>query len=273
MKKILTYISLITAANLLAANLVWAETPTSTLIEVQEMTQNLINTQDQETATSTPEKTEIDLRLEVFWKVLELSIKESEDIINQLNALKDLTEQENNLRSRLLDKFNGFLDFYKGQKENLSQFENIDLTAVKKIAQDFKDWRENDYLSVFETATDFLLINQQKTVLTMTENRYQKISFDIAKLKKTNLKGIDQLEKYLNQAADSIKSAETAWQEAKNNFWQLTTATSTATSSSATAAENQSLSIKDLIGESLNKIKDTYQIFIEMSNLVRKLLL
>ena len=47
-------------------------------------------------------------------------------------------------------------------------------------------------------------------------------------------------------------------------------ASSTATSS---AAENLNLlSIKDLVRSSLEKIKDAYQIFIEMSNLVRKLL-
>jgi len=263
-------------------NLVWAEISTSTLIEVQEDTQNLIKAKDQENPT--PEE-EQKLRLEIFTKVINLSLKEVEDIINQLNALKNLNEPETALLDQLLEKFNGFLQFYNEQKENLAPTAELDLATIKKLAQDFKDWRENTYLPIFDTATDFLLINQQKAILEMTEKRYQKISLDVAKLKKANLKGIDQLEKYLNQAADLIEAAKTIWQETQDNFWQVTTATSTATStiasvatstatsSAVTTEENQPLSIKNLIRDSLNKIKEAYRIFIEMSNLVRKLLL
>jgi hypothetical protein len=291
--KNLKYIALISIAlmavnpvrNLLISNgvnLVWAEISTSTLIEVQEDTQNLIKAKDQENPT--PEE-EQKLRLEIFTKVINLSLKEVEDIINQLNALKNLNEPETALLDQLLEKFNGFLQFYNEQKENLAPTAELDLATIKKLAQDFKDWRENTYLPIFDTATDFLLINQQKAILEMTEKRYQKISLDVAKLKKANLKGIDQLEKYLNQAADLIEAAKTIWQETQDNFWQVTTATSTATStiasvatstatsSAVTTEENQPLSIKNLIRDSLNKIKEAYRIFIEMSNLVRKLLL
>lgn len=272
MKKILTYLSLIIAFNLAGVNLVWAESATTTLQEVQEGTKDLINAKDQENPT--PEE-EQKLRLEIFTKVIDLSLKEAEDIINQLNALKNLNEQETNLRDQLLEKFNGFLQFYNEQKEGLTststeELIRADLTAIKKLAQDFKDWRGNVYLPVFETATDFLLINQQKIILEMTEKRYQKISLDIIKLKKANLTGIDQLEKYLNQAADLIGTAKDLWITAST---ATSTATSTITTSTPASAEDQLLSIKNLISDSLNKIKEAYRIFIEMSNLVRKLLL
>lgn len=271
MKKNLKYLSLIIAFNLLAVNLVWAESPTSTLIEVQEGTKDLIDAKDQENLT-------LSLCLEIFGKVLDLSIKEAKDIIEQLNALKNLKEQETDLRDQLLKKFNGFLQFYVEQKEKLNQPKGVDLTTIKKLAQDFKDWRENIYRPAFETATDFLLINQQKAVLEMTEMRYQKISLDINKLKNTNLKGIDVLEKYLDQAANLIKDAKDLWIAASTATSTATstiisTSTSTIASTSTPAvAEDQPLSIKNLIGESLNKIKETYRIFIEMSNFVEKLL-
>lgn len=298
MKKNLTYFSLIIAVNLLTMNLVWAESATTTLQEslqeVQEGTKNLIDTKDQ--TNFTPEE-ELNLRLKSFGKVLDLSVKEAEDIINQLNSLKNLNEQEIALRDQLLEKFSGFLQFYNEQKENLAPSEKLDSAAIKKLAQDFKDWRENIYRPVFETATDFLLINQQKAVLEMTEKRYQKISLDINKLKKINLEGIDKLEKSLDQAANLIEAAKVLWQKAEDNFWQIldftalttasstptatssgetttSTATSTITSTSTSVtAEDQSSSIKNLIGESLNKIKEAYRIFIEMSIFVKKLLI
>lgn len=299
MKKNLIYLSLIIAFNLVAVNFAWAESSTTTPQEsLQESVTNLINTKDQDNLTpEQKEKDEQNLRLEIFGKVLDLSIKEVEDIIEQLKVLKNLNEPETNLRNQLLEKFNGFLQFYDEQKKNLNQPEEFDLTAIKKLAQDFKDWRENIYRPIFETATDFLLINQQEAVLEMTEKRYQKISLDINKLKKTNLEGIDILEKSLDQAANLIKTAKDLWQETEDNFWQILdftalatasstptatssgetvtlTATSTITpTSTSVTAEDQSLSIKNLIGESLNKIKEAYRIFIEMSIFVKKLLI
>lgn len=299
MKKNLIYLSLIIAFNLVAVNFAWAESSTTTPQEsLQESVTNLINTKDQDNLTpEQKEKDEQNLRLEIFGKVLDLSIKEVEDIIEQLKVLKNLNEPETNLRNQLLEKFNGFLQFYDEQKKNLNQPEEFDLTAIKKLAQDFKNWRENIYRPIFETATDFLLINQQEAVLEMTEKRYQKISLDINKLKKTNLEGIDILEKSLDQAANLIKTAKDLWQETEDNFWQILdftalatasstptatssgetvtlTATSTITpTSTSVTAEDQSLSIKNLIGESLNKIKEAYRIFIEMSIFVKKLLI
>jgi hypothetical protein len=257
----------------------------------------------QSTATSTQEASpkEQELRLEIFERVFNLSIKETEDIINQLKALENLDEKNSSFRNELLEKFNGFLKFYEEQKKNLENLEEIDMAKIKNLAQSFKDWRENVYLPVLKTAIDFLLINQQKIALEITEKRHKRISADVKKLKKINLKGSDKLEKFSEQANDLIKIARDLYQEAENRFWLTTIliatssqqtattteeitvttpstssgqATSTATTTiPAAETEDQSLSIKNLIGQSLNKIKETYQIFIEMSNFVKKLLI
>ena len=57
------------------------------------------------------------------------------------------------------------------------------------------------------------------------------------------------------------------------NASSTTASSTTATSTPSISIEDQFLSIKGLIGDSLNKIKETYQIFIEMSNFVKKLLI
>lgn len=277
MKKILKYIALISTA-LMAANFALAGQATTTPPQEESF-----------------QKENQSLRLEIFDKVLNLSIKETEDIINQLKALENLDEKNSSFRNQLLDKFNGFLKFYEEQKKNFENPEEVDLAEIKSLAQSFKDWRENVYLPAFKTATDFLLINQQKIALEITEKRHKKISVDVKKLKRINLKGSGELEKFSEQAANSIKDARDLYQEAENSFWSMletasTTASSTdliVTSPTSTPAatttipaveetgENQILilSIKNLIGQSLNKIKEAYQIFIEMSNFVKKLLI
>ena len=114
-------------------------------------------------------------RLEIFEKVLNLSIKETEGIINQLKTLENLDEKNSSFRVQLSEKFSGFLEFYEEQKKNLENPEEIDLAKIKNWAQSLKDWRENVYLPVLKTAIDFLLINQQKIALEITEKRHKKI--------------------------------------------------------------------------------------------------
>lgn len=337
MKKILKYFILVSAASLIGANfflsplnIALADNQPANLQqsfnqikesvqEVKEGTKNLITTKESENLTpEEKEKQELSQRLDIFAKILDLSIKEAKDAIGQLKVLNNLEEKAASLRNQFIKEFEEFLKFYNEQKDIIGKPEGIDLAKIKEMAQFFKDWREMNYNPKLAATTDFLLINRQKAALEMAGNRFDKISSDVEKLKKTNLKGIDELEKMLSLAADSLRGAEKIYQEAKNGFWLIeelfainsitasstlvSTPTSTATSSSIATTteqiivaettipventsstdsastlpipiEDQFLSIKGLIGDSLNKIKETYQIFIEMSSLVKRLLI
>ena len=332
MKKILKYFTLISVASLMAVNFASASQQQASLREsfdkikesvqeVNEGTKNLITAKEQENLSpAEKEKEELNLRLEVYGKILNLSTKETKDALDQLKALGNLNEKASFLREQLAQKFEGFLEFYNEQKktlekpekiaiqqaqDNAGQNQAIDLSRIKEMAQFFKDWREAIYLPELKVATNFLQINRQKTTMEMAENRFKKITSDIKKLKKINFKGVNELGKYLDLAANYLKEARDLRQEAENNFWlimassTITTASSTATSTSIEIAtsteeianpagdtastsvstsisistEDQFLSIKSLMGQSLNKIKEAYQIFIEMSNFVKKLLI
>lgn len=333
MKKILKYFVLISAFSLITANFASADNQSSNLQdsfnkikesvqEVKDSTKNLITTKDSETLSpEEKDKQELNQRLDIFKKVITLSIKEAKDVNNQLKNLNNLDEKNSALRNQFAAAFEGFLKFYDEQNKILEKTEEIDLAKIKELAQSFKDWREEIYLPEFNITSDFLLINQQKTTLEMTQNRFNKIYSDLLKLEKINFKGINELKKSLSLAADYIKEAKDLRQEAEDKFLILeeihnassTTATSTnigasisedatstestsvlntaiaitvesasstitasstiATSTPSISIEDQFLSIKGLVGNSLNKIKETYQIFIEMSNFVKKLLI
>ncbi|MDP3052769.1 MAG: hypothetical protein Q8N22_02305 [bacterium] len=313
---VLTYFILVSAASLITVNFASAnlqqsfDTIKESVQGVKDSTTNLITTKDSN-ALSPEEKAqqELNQRLDIFAKILDLSIKEAEDTISQLKALNNLEERAISLREQFLGEFEGFLKFYNEQKDILGKPEEINLAKIKEMAQSFKDWRETNYNSELAAATAFLLINRQKATLEMAGNRFAKISSDVKKLKKANLEGVDGLEKLLNLAADSLKEAKDFYQKAKDGFWlieeKLSVASSTltgastpittsstekiivpeisvsientsstnSTSTPSISIEDQFLSIKGLVGNSLSKIKETYQIFIEMSNLVKKLLI
>ncbi len=328
---VLKYFVLVSAASLIAVN--FASAPLSvasasqsanlqqsfdkikeSVQEVKDSTTNLITTKDSDILSpEEKDKQELSQRLDIFAKILNLSIKEAADTISQLKALNNLEEKAVSLREQFLKEFEGFLKFYNGQKDILEKPEEIDLAKIKEMAQSFKDWRETNYNPELAAATAFLLINRQKATLEMAGNRLTKISSDVEKLKKANLEGVDELGKLLNLASNSLREAKKKYQEAKDGFWLIeenlsaassTTASSTLTSTSTPIAsstekitvpemsvsientssinststpsisiEDQFLSIKGLVGNSLNKIKETYQIFIEMSNFVKKLLI
>jgi len=329
---VLKYFVLISAASLIAANFALAANQSTNLQQsfekikekvqgVEESTKNLIITKESSNLNpEEKEKQELNLRLDIFTKILDLSIKETKDVVSQLKALNNLEKDASPLQDQFTEEFEEFLKFYEEQRKILEKSEEIDLAKIKEMAQFFKDWRKNIYLPKFRTANNFLLIYQQKSALEMAESRFKKIFLDVEKLKKINFKGADGLKKLLDSAANSLKEARSFRQEAENEFWLIETpiliasstasstliednssstasnatftepeittlveenASSTATSASVAATstiplipiEDQFLSIKNLVGESLNKIKETYQIFIEMSNFVKKLLI
>jgi hypothetical protein len=348
MRKILKYFVLIPAFSLIAVNFASATSTTTLSVasannqssnlqdsfkkiqesvqEVKDSTKNLITTKESETLSPEEKnKQELNQRLDIYKKVIALSVKEAEDTNNQLKKLANLDEKNSAWRDQFLAVLEGFLKFYAEQNKILEKSEEIDLVKIKEIAQSFKDWREEIYLPEFTIITDFLLINQQRATLEMVQNRFNKISSDVLKLEKINFKGINELKKSLSLAANYIKEAKDLRQEAEDKFLILeevrnatstnpttassTTATSTdinasvpeststesttvlnatitvenassttasstiATSTPSISIEDQFLSIKGLVGNSLNKIKATYQIFIEMSNFVKKLLI
>ena len=128
MKKILKYFTLISVASLMAVNFASASQQQASLQEsfdkikesvqeVNEGTKNLITAKEQENLSpAEKEKEELNLRLEVYGKILNLSTKETKDALDQLKALGNLNEKASFLREQLAQKFEGFLEFYNEQK-------------------------------------------------------------------------------------------------------------------------------------------------------------
>lgn len=248
---------------------------------------------------------ELATRIETFKKVIDFSIKESKDLKIKLLDFSFRGDDEMlNWQKKMTDELNEALAYYDDQSQALEGNEkNIVLDDIKIKAQKFKEWREINYLPISEEINDFLLIKQEKTAIQTTKKRYQKISEDIQRIKSSGwfmkTKGLSELPKLLAEADTVIKESDKINNEAeklfrekyivvkkevllpqKENEASTTIKISSNDNASGTATDKNEilleqtspLSIKDTVKASLTKVKDAYRIFIEMSNLVRKLL-
>lgn len=301
MKKFLLTLTILATA-FLPASAVRAETKLeSTLEGVKGQVENLVTAKDEKSGS------ELALRIETFKKVIEFSVSEAKDLKIKLLALEDLSEDENAWRENVIKELNNALVYYESEKAAIEDTSKIDLDEIKALATDFKEWRDTTYLPIAEKINEFLLIHQEENAIEIAERRWQKIDEDIKKLEKAKIKGVSELRQLLNDAGTIIGEGKNLNREAGGLFWEnyiltdassttstpasvvvtpvlpeelnaTTTASSTEVNSTSTDESASSTlaiqppSIRDLVEDSLVKIKDAYQVFIEMSSLVRKLL-
>lgn len=249
---------------------------------------NLVSAKDENNTN------ELALRIETFKKVIELSLTEAKDLKVKLLGF-DFTEEEMSLwQKNMIEKLNAAVKYYEEQKQSFDDKEKaIDLETIKTAAQEFKNWREENYLGASNQINDFLLISEESQAVRTTKKRFQKISDDVQKIQRTKIR--NELNKFLSRADGLVKEGEQMNKDAENLFREKyivipeeKTVVSTSSASENIEIKNTSttnvepeatstdiiptLSIKDLVKGSLVNLKGAYQIFIEMSNYVRKLL-
>jgi hypothetical protein len=262
-----------------------------------------------------------------------LSINEAKDYVAKLVAVEKNSDYDVWV-SFALSSLSDSIDYYNNQKAILSS-STLDLDGIKKMALDFKNWREKNYLPLLNQIQSFFLIKDEAQALNIADKRLNNIKNDLTKIT-LRAKDRKNINNYLLEAKNDLSDARLLNQEAYNKFLndyvsvlvQSTSSTSStssdismtsslsnaflnstttfsisessssessssevvsstlsSTSTSSTTQSNASssdvvgddkfsqASIKDLVSNSLTKIKSAYQNFIEISNYVRKLLM
>lgn len=257
------------------------------LEDVKDSVSTLITAKDEENQNGTT------FRIEAFKKVIDFSIVEAKDLKIKLLAfdVKKLNTSTNVWKDRVMKKLESALEYYDAEKDFVKEHEGeITLEEIKNLAESFKEWREKTYLPAANEISEYFLVEQQKQALEITKNRTEKVRIDIEKLRKARIKTAE-LQKMLSKVDVLVKNAQELNDGAAILFYETrvlpllpdeyikTTdektdrATSTATSTIANEAEKKPpSSIEDLTKESFARVRDVYRIFIDMSNLVRKLL-
>ncbi len=262
------------------------------------------------TAKDENQADDLGLRVETFRQVLDLAKAEAKDFEFKLITV-DKDEVFESWKKEVMNSLTKDMVFIDSQKELLSDIKSIDLAKVKEIARDFKNWRDGEYLPLASQIQDFLLVKQEARAVQTAQARLQKITADIKNIKQSKITNSKDIKNFLNksktlisQAAELNEKASIIFTERyisiKNSSSTEAIATSTiATSTSIVAtstvfvpilnlatssvinsssspadvsAHSSIVSIKDLVRSSLDKIKESYQGFVDISNLVRKLL-
>jgi len=203
-------------------------------------------------------------------KILELTALEIKDLQSQLNKLKDLSADHVKLKNQFLLDLENYLKNLESFNNELSADGAI-LDPIQNLAAKLKSWRENVYNPAAQNIVTFLLIYREQTILKIADDRYDRISSDVKKLALAKLFETDELEILLNEAAANLKAAHALNDEAKIALTKLLE--SPEINNVQNSEEKPQLSdVQELVKKSLAKIKVVYQIFFEMSSLVKKLL-
>ena len=255
------------------------------------------------TAKDENQADDLGLRVETFRQVLDLAKAEAKDFEFKLITI-DKDETFEAWKKEIMDSLTKDMVFIDSQKELLSDIKSIDLAKVKEIAKDFKIWRDGEYLPLASQIQDFLLVKQEAKAVQTAQARLQKITADIKNIKQSKITDSKDIKNFLdksrvliNQAAELNKKAADAFTERYMSVENASSTEAIATSTIATStvsipilnlatssvsnstsspadisAPSPIVSIKDLVRSSLDKIKESYRGFVDISNLVRKLL-
>ena len=300
-KKILIVTAVMGLAGLGFASPVLADSGTSTSAvnqvfqSAKDALDNLLSAKD------AGDVSDVTLRVSAFNQVLDLSTAEAKDFELKLLTV-DKNADYNVWVKNSLDGLTNALVYYDSERQTLAS-SSPTLDDIKSMASDFKTWRDKNYVPLLNQLQDFFLVRQEFSAIGTSEKRLSNIQNDLSTLNfsSKNQKAINGM---LDAASSDIKGAKDLNNQAyqlflKSDVEPLTATSTEATSTEATSTEAtltetvatstssstatstdtaeststpQIVSIKGLVGESLSKIKDAYQNFIDISNLVRKLL-
>ena len=245
---------------------------------------------------------EVDAGKQVLKEIIDLSIKENQELLEKTKKLIDSEEYQKIINEDLqqvdlwYSEINKKIDDVKTQDD------------VKNLAQSIKDWRQNVYGSATQRALSTILVSQETKIIELAKKRLERIKADLKKLEGLGF-NTSKLQKLLNQAGENIESGYLINKEAESVLTTLflgaTSTTSTIEESSSTSTsiksetipasttpiekipissvvsstaetstdqnqdqENKAV-IKDLVIKSNDKIKAAYVLFLEMADLVR----
>jgi hypothetical protein len=252
-----------------------ASSPVEKTVEsVKEQINSLINAKD----VDTKEEDTLDLRKDILTKAIDISIEEAKDLKTKLGDIKENEEQKADWVKKSIEKLDEIISYYQSQKKIIekNEFESID--DVKNLAQEVKEWRQENAKKPIAEIHEYFLLREQCSAIDTAETRYIKIKADIEKLERLKM-NVEEAKKLLERSYGKIRESRDYLTIANNAFWNKvlteeksvmkTLATDEKTD---TSIEKEDTKTQELVKDSLGKIKEAYQVYIEISNSVRKLL-
>lgn len=150
---------------------------------------------------------EIRIRKEALGKITNLSLVEIKNLEDKINSL----DFESGAQNAIKESFLGILDNNRKYSEDLktkTESDKLTLEEVKNLAQEYKDWRDENYNKYIKKMTVFILTFQEKNVLKTANTRLEKIMTDLKKLENAKIIKKEDTWKYVDSAMKSLTNAQ-----------------------------------------------------------------
>lgn len=272
---------------------VFAAIPETNDTTLTESVDKLIEVKDDKTISEAERSAkELEARKLVVSDALKLSLKEVADLEKKLSDIKTKDESVASFIKVSLEYLANAKNFYEEKQNSLASL--TDLEEVKNAAKELKDYRDNGYNAKIERMGNFLLLLQIQDLIATTQTRWNKISADLKKLERGQFitsgffnTNMQKAQKYINDAAGLSKEAkDRIIKETEAESPKLLgagageptitsapqTITETPTKAEIAKEEAPVVNPKELVEASLTNLKSSYDIFLKISQNVKKIL-
>ncbi len=176
--------------------------------EVSNKVDELVELKDDSTISDQDKEIkEIQIRKDALGKITNLSLVEIKNLESRINYLNFKSDAQTQIKERFLE----ILDNNKKYSEDLkakTESDKLTLEEVKNLAQEYKDWRDENYNKYVKKLTVFILTFQEKNVLETANTRLEKIMIDLKKLESAKLIKKEDTWKYIDAAMKSLTNAQ-----------------------------------------------------------------
>ncbi|MCL4405927.1 MAG: hypothetical protein M1586_00680 [Patescibacteria group bacterium] len=232
---------------------------------------------------------ELEARKQVVKDALALSLKEIDSLENSLKAIETKDERTAAFKKVSFEYLESARGFYEEQIKTIDDLHDID--GVKAEAQTIKDYRDGGYNAKVGRISNFLLLNQTDEFIKIAETRWQKIDSDLKKLERGQFISTGYFDISMQKARKYIRDAASLANDAKEQILKdfeaeqaalvekptlmATAETENPTPAEITPAETAKPEVvnpKELAEASLTNLKSGYDVFLKISQAVKKIL-
>lgn len=215
-------------------------------------------------------------RKNIIRDAISLALIEIENVNLSLSKLPpfEAGSTEAKLKLNYTEELAVYSAYYKEKTANLEKI--ITIEEAKALAKEIADYRSGIYNPSIEKMGEFSLIFYAAETMNTATIRLSKMIADLLKLDKLNIYKIASIQPQLDKAAELIKNSSKTYLQARSlvlvvpaPILEEAPLAPEETSLETEAAEPQPTA-KELIEASLTDIKLTYDIFIQISQTVRK---
>jgi len=253
-----------------------------------EQNQDTLSTIEKDEKLSPVEKTElgINARRGIVLDALTLSLNEVNSIKGNLVKLPEFEEvsREKEVQDKFFLEIEDFKKHYSEKFDEVTNNTNPTLDEIRATAQELIDYRETVYNPAVKKIVDFTLFFYNKEVITAVNSYLERISADIKKFENVNILKTDLFKAELDQVAILIQSAtdlqKTAGElilaepkEISVNEIEVIEEVLNINETDGVEGDEEIETVIDpniLITESLNKVRSSYEILLEIISGMRK---